>query len=97
VTRNEQLRLIVELACLTEDRTNSEEAALIAWAWDCDREHNRIVSTNRAFYEDPKWEPWDLVSLVIESRHPDHPRGRLPKRWAEQWATWRREWPEARP
>lgn len=95
MTRNEQLAEVIRLACLTESRTNAEQRALIAWAWDCDVEHNKNTTPNRR-QRAANWTPQDLVSLVISSRDLDPSDGDRevpsPKRWAERWAMWQREW-----
>src|SRR4051794_24323452 len=67
MTRNEELAAVIRLACQVESRTNVEQRALVALAWDCDIEHNKLTVTNRALKQ-PDWTPQDLVSLVINSR-----------------------------
>lgn len=94
MTRNERLATVIRLACQVEDRTDAEQRTLIAVAWDCDRDHNKLTITNRAVHESG-WVPQDLVSLVMGSRvcgDRDHEIG-PPKRWEATWAGWRRDWP----
>jgi len=91
MTRNEELALVIQLACITEDRDDAEQRALIAWAWDCDKDHNRNTITNRA-RRAPNFELQDLVSLVqmtrvIEPERKQH-EVKNPNRWKETWAMW---------
>ncbi len=46
MTKLEQLRLVIELACLTEDRTKAEQTALLAIAHRADSDANAQVSNN---------------------------------------------------
>lgn len=92
MTRNEQLEMVVRLACLTEHRTDQEQRALLAIAWRCDMENNRQTVTNRARRR-PGWEPQDLVSVVdatrvLEDGQRDVP---VPKGWVETWERWARD------
>lgn len=79
------------LACLIQSRTNDEQRALIAWAWTCDREHNKLTSGNAGAYE----EPWNLVGHVHDTRVLEEGDKLVPtpKRWGETWETWKRERP----
>lgn len=90
VTRNEELAEVIRLACLTEHRSNVEQRALMALAWDCDRANNKNTATNRA-RQSPTWRPFDLVSLVDQTRvlEDDDKPVPLPKNWEKQWNTWR--------
>jgi hypothetical protein len=89
VTRNEQLREVIGLACLTEDRTDAEQRALIAWAWDCDVKHNANVVTNKERSK-PGFALQDLVSIVQESRllQDGQHEVKNPNRWKERWLIW---------
>lgn len=51
---NDDLRMVVELALLTEDRTRAEQAALRRVAARVDRVHNRQTTTN------PKLRGWPI-------------------------------------
>lgn len=101
MTRNDQLADVIRLACLTASRTNAEQRALIALAWDCDREHNANTTTNRrrGARSKPDWQLQDLVSLAVASRDLDPADGDrevpTPKRWAETWARWMGELADA--
>lgn len=89
VTRNGELAEIIRLACLIEHRTDSEQRALIGWAWDCDRAHNRDTTANKARHA-PGFELWDLVTLVDSTRvleAGDRPVP-IPARWAETRKRW---------
>ena len=92
MTRNEQLATIIRLACDIEDRADDEQRALMAWAWDCDKAHNKNTVTNRA-RRGEEWEAQDLVSLVHSTRVlvNDEKPVPLPKNWDKQWAVWERE------
>lgn len=92
MTRNEELAAVIRLACQVESRTNVEQRSLVALAWDCDIEHNKLTVTNRALKQ-PDWEPQDLVSLVINSRVLDSNDRAIyaPKNWAKRWASWKRD------
>lgn len=92
MTRNEQLALVIRLACLTEHRTNDEQRALIRWAWDCDVAHNKNTTSNAAARQRPGWELQNLVAEVMTSRkldadYKDRPVP-PPTRWEERWARW---------
>lgn len=59
------LRAVIELACLTEDRTDAEQRSLLALAMKADNEANRLTTTNSR----PRTEPaWRLLSLVYSTR-----------------------------
>lgn len=47
MTALDDMTLVVELACLTEDRTDEEQRALLRVAARLDREANRFTTTNR--------------------------------------------------
>ena len=98
MTRNEMLRTVVALACETESRTDNEQRALIALAWECDCEHNKLTSTNRARRK-ADFEMWDLVSLVDSTRYLDEGDADIPmpKNWNDRWARWVRESPTIEP
>jgi hypothetical protein len=91
VTRNDELKLVVELACLTEARSDDEQRALVAVAWRCDQEHNRDTVTNRA-RRDPEFKLWDVTSYAVSSRELDPGNGdhRItePAGWSRAWARW---------
>lgn len=61
---------MVRLACLTEDRTDAEQSALLAVASRVDREHNRMTVGTRTW--GPGWSLQrplsDLVSLAMDTR-----------------------------
>lgn len=88
MTRNEQLALIIELACLTEDRTDAEQRALIDFAWRCDVEHNQNTITNRERRK-PGFELQDLVTIVMETRDRDQRVLAPPKGWEKRWELWK--------
>lgn len=90
-TRNGQLAAVIRLACLIEDRTDDEQRALIAWAWTCDREHNKDTTTNVA-RRASDWQLQDLVMVVHETRvlGEGHKHVGPPPRWNETWDRWRR-------
>lgn len=92
MTRNDELAAVIRIACLTECRTNAEQRALIALAWSCDVEHNKLTVTNRALKQ-PDWTPQDLVTLVLDSRVEDDGDRFVPapKGWAKRWASWERD------
>jgi hypothetical protein len=46
MTALDDLALVVQLACLTEDRSKAEQKALLAIAQDVDRKWNRQASSN---------------------------------------------------
>lgn len=52
MTRVDALAAVVELACLTEDRTDAEQAALLDVAWRVDDERFRQRSNNPNFDSD---------------------------------------------
>lgn len=94
VTRNEDLRTVIEIACETQHRTDREQRALIALAWECDKANNRHTATNTAARRDG-WKPSNLVALVMATRwlsegDRDVP---APNRWAETWHRWDEEMP----
>lgn len=68
----EQLAAVVELACLTESRTNDEQKALLAVAERCDKKRNAKVSTNVHPAKDAMWMP-----MREEDRVGDDPDGWL--------------------
>lgn len=89
MTRNEELALVIGLACMIEDRTDAEQRALIKLAWDCDVAHNRNTIGNRA-RQAANFELQDLVTEVDRSRvlqEKQRPVGK-PNRWAERWKMW---------
>ena len=92
MTVHDNLAAVVRLACLTEDRTDGEQRALIEVAWRLDIEHNALVVTNRK-RETDGWEPWDLVSLVMDTRVLGAADREVPppKTRERRWQTWRRE------
>lgn len=96
MTRNEQLAVVVHLACLTADRTDPEQRALLAVAWECDKHHNQQTSGNRARRR-PDWQPQDLVTETTTTRNVDPDAGEhpiaAPKGWADTWARWTRDEP----
>lgn len=73
---NEEWELVVRLACLTEDRTDGEQRALLNRAFELDCEHNKNVGGNHAVWGDhagsvkavPVRPPLDLVALVDGTR-----------------------------
>lgn len=92
MTKNEELALVIRLACLTEDRTDAEQRALISYAWRCDIDHNADTVENRGRgpRSKPGFELQDLVTEVVETREPGQRGGGLPKGWADRWAkSWR--------
>lgn len=92
MTRNDQLATVIRLACLSEDRSDQEQRALIALAWESDRAHNRNTVSNRGRWL-PGWEPQDLVSHVLASRIFSGGERFVPppKNWERVWALWRSE------
>lgn len=94
--KNEELAMVVSLAILTEHRTNAEQRALLALAWECDKEHNAMAVTNRA-RRAPDWRPQNLVAQVLHSRALDESDGDKevgePKGWVKRWVTWAAEDP----
>lgn len=60
-------RLVLELACLTQDRTRGEHAAMKRVARRIDRAWNTTTSTNKPsrFHN-----PIDLVALVEDTKEP---------------------------
>jgi hypothetical protein len=89
VTKNDQLVIVVRLACDVEDRSDTEQRALIAFAWELDKAHNRNTTSNRGRHV-PGFRLQDLVSEVDESRvlHDTQKPIDKPKRWAETWSMW---------
>jgi hypothetical protein len=63
VSQLDDLRAVIELACLTEDRSNDEQKALLRLAVKCDREANRLTATNNR-----TGEAWRLHRLVEGTR-----------------------------
>ena len=49
----DDLRIVIELACLTEDRSDAEQRALLASAVRCDNEANKLTTGNRR--DGPAW------------------------------------------
>lgn len=92
MTRNQQLATVINLACLTEDRSDDEQRALIACAWDCDREHNKNTTNNRERRK-PGFRLQNLVELADTTRDIQDSQKKIPppKRWAETWKRWREE------
>jgi len=90
MTRDEQLVAVIHLAMLTEDRSDAEQRALLAIAWECDKRNNRNTVSNRA-RRSPGWEWSDLVTLVHDSRviEDGQHHVRMPPRWEETWAMWK--------
>lgn len=88
MTRNEQLALIIDLACLTEDRTDHEQRALIDFAWRCDVEHNQHTTGN-PYRGKPGFAFQDLVSQVMRTRDSDQRVLAPPKGWEKRWAMWK--------
>lgn len=74
MTRADELALVIELACLTGDRSNQEQRALLGIARQCDDERNR--HKRRAYEHEcgmdsmhyDLLDPSDLESLVDRSR-----------------------------
>lgn len=87
MTRNEQLALVIRLACLTEDRTDAEQRALLDFAWKCDVEHNQNTTGNRE-REKPDFVLQDLVNEVVETRDPGQRALALPKGRDRRWVLW---------
>lgn len=70
MARLEDERVVLELACLTEDRSRREHAAMKSVAHRITQQWNRRTVTNkRARYENPI----DLVGLVESTKEPDSP------------------------
>lgn len=94
MTRNEELAAVIHLACLTEDRTDREQRALIAIAWRCDQEHNRQTSHNPARRK-PSFRMQNLTALVNDSRLHDRDDRvvPMPKGWGARWDRWARDEP----
>jgi hypothetical protein len=59
------LRAVIELACLTEDRSDNEQRALLRTAMRADNEANKLTVTNGRDRTEPAWR---LLSLVYSTR-----------------------------
>lgn len=59
------LRATIELACLTEDRTNEEQRALLRMALRADNQANKLTVTNGRDRTEPAWR---LLALVYSTR-----------------------------
>lgn len=92
MTANDDLATVIRLACLTEERSDAEQRALVNLAWRCDVAHNQHTGPAISRRDD-KWEPSDLVGLVLATRvlgdgDSDIPP---PKTWQRRWSTWESE------
>lgn len=92
MTTNDDLAAVIRLACLTEDRTDADQRALINMAWRCDVTHNQLTVTALA-RRGTDWEPWDLTGFVMDSRVLDDDDRVIPapKARDKRWETWARE------
>lgn len=74
MTRADQLATVIELACLTEDRTNPEQRALLETARKCDdvRNRDRRYALQKKYGmksdEHPLPDPSDLEGLADDTR-----------------------------
>lgn len=74
MTRLEQLRDVILMACLNEDRSDSEQRSLLRWAWIADQQANRLTGVNRYWRRTSartveRTEPlWNLVDTVLNTR-----------------------------
>lgn len=59
------LRCLIELASLTEDRTDGEQRALLRLALRVDLDANKLTVTNRRDRTEPAWR---LVGVVLGTR-----------------------------
>lgn len=69
----DDLRTLVELACLTEHRTDAEQDALLRVAAKADTAANALVVTNRR--EGPAWRLYRHVGETRVMEDGDKPRG----------------------
>lgn len=59
------LRSVIELACLTEDRSDNEQRALLRMALRCDLDSNKLTVTNHRDRTQPAQR---LLALAYQSR-----------------------------
>lgn len=96
MTRNDQLALVIRLACETEDRTDEEQRALLDLAWKCDQEHNQNTTVNfyrrdrRTGEDRADFVLQDLVTRVEATRDRDQRVLTKPNRWEATWERWER-------
>lgn len=92
------LRSLIELACLTEDRANDEQRALLRMALRADNEANKLTVTNGRDRSEPAWR---LVSLVYSTRElvddqkPVSLKADIEARWLAHVEAWEQQRPQA--
>lgn len=90
------LRTIIELACLTEDRSDVEQRALLRMALRADNEANRLTVTNG---RDRAEAAWRLLSLVestrelVDAQRPVSLKREIEVRWQEHVIAWEEQRP----
>lgn len=75
MTHLDESRIAIELACQIGSRTDKEQRQLLAFAWRCDKEANKLTTENKWWQSiqqgryAARTEPlWELTLLVRETR-----------------------------
>lgn len=82
MSRTDDLRILLDLAMLTEDRTDAEQKAMLRVADQLDFAHNALVVRNAKAQAAPDWQPSRLYDRVLATRELDDGQRHveLPKR-----------------
>lgn len=82
----ENLAVVLDLACLTEDRTNQEQDALLRVAARVDAQRNALVGTNKR--TGPASRLYFVVAQTRDAEQPTRSNAKTASKLAEQAARW---------
>lgn len=90
-TVNDDLAVVVRLACLTADRTDREQKALLSVADRLDVEHNKLTVGNDEAHDRPGWQPSRLYDEAQATREVEYENGQKPVELRKRRGVWPRK------